>query len=153
MKNLFWAATGLVLLLFTFGGCTVNNAKKQAEADHNLMLNYISSHNLKGQFTDSGLYYVIQDSGTAKHPTLSSSLNVDYKGYFLDDKVFDSGNGVTFKLSGVIAGWQEGLQLIGEGGKIKLLVPSALAYGESGYGSIPPNAVLGFDVTLNSFSK
>ena len=142
-----------MVLVFTFAGCTKNNTKKQAKADHDIILNYVSSHKLNGQFTDSGLYYVIQDSGTTKHPTLSSNLNVNYSGYYLDNKIFDKGTGVKFNLSGVIAGWQEGLQLIGAGGKIKLLIPSALAYGPDGYGSIPPNAVLGFDVTLNSFSK
>ena len=153
MKKLILIAMGLLVLVFTFVGCSKNSTKKQADTDHKLILNYASSHNLHGQFTDSGIYYVIQDSGTAKHPTLSSNLNVDYKGYFLDDRIFDKGSGVKFKLSGVIAGWQEGLQLIGEGGKIKLLIPSALGYGNRQAGSIPPNTVLGFDVTLNSFSK
>ncbi len=153
MKKDFLMAMGLLVLVFTFAGCSKNSAKKQAETDHNLILNYVSSHNLKGEFTSSGLYYVIQDSGTAKHPTLSSNLNVNYKGYFLDDKIFDQGNNVKFPLSGVIKGWQEGLKLIGEGGKIKLLIPSALGYGNTQSGSIPPNSVLGFDVTLNSFTK
>jgi len=153
MKKVILIAIGLLVLVFTFAGCSKNNAKKQAETDHNLILNYVTANNLKGEFTSSGLYYVIQDSGTAKHPTLSSTLNVNYKGYFLDGKIFDQGSGVKFPLSGVIKGWQEGLQLIGEGGKIKLLIPSALGYGNTQSGSIPPNSVLGFDVTLNSFSK
>ncbi len=153
MKKVILITAGLIALVFTFAGCIKNNAEEQAKADHDIILNYVSSHKLNGQFTDSGLYYVIQDSGTAKHPTLSSNLNVNYSGYYLDDNIFDKGTGVKFNLSGVIAGWQEGLQLIGAGGKIKLLIPSALAYGPDGYGSIPPNAVLGFDVTLNSFSK
>ncbi len=153
MKKNVMIVMSLLVLVFTFAGCSKNSAKKQTEADHNLILNYVSSHNLKGEFTSSGLYYVIQDSGTAKHPTLSAKLNVNYKGYFLDDKIFDQGTGVKFQLSGVIKGWQEGLQLIGEGGKIKLLIPSALGYGNTQSGSIPPNSVLGFDVTLNSFTK
>jgi FKBP-type peptidyl-prolyl cis-trans isomerase FkpA len=153
MKKNILMTMSLLVLVFTFAGCSKNSAKKQAETDHNLILNYVSAHNLKGEFTSSGLYYVIQDSGTAKHPTLSANLNVNYKGYFLDGKIFDQGAGVKFPLSGVIKGWQEGLQLIGVGGKIKLLIPSALGYGNTQSGSIPPNSVLGFDVTLNSFSK
>jgi len=131
----------------------LQDVKKQTETDHQLILNYITSHNLKGQFTSSGLYYVILKSGNAKHPTLSSTLDTDYKGYFLNGKVFDQGTGVSFPLSRVIKGWQEGLQLIGEGGKIKLLIPSALGYGSTRSGSIPPNSVLGFDITLISISK
>ncbi len=145
-KSLF-ALLGLVILVFTFSGCSKKN--NQSEKDHQLILDYVQSHNLNGEFTDSGLYYAIEDSGNAQHPTLQNYLNVDYKGYFLDDKVFDSGTNVDFPLSGVIAGWQEGLQLIGEGGKIKLIVPSALGYGDKQYGSIPANSVLVFDVKLN----
>jgi len=151
MKKLLLPALGLLALLFTFSGCSKDD--DQAEKDHQLILDYASSHNLDGQFTDSGLYYVILESGNDNHPTLSSTLNVDYKGYFLDDKLFDQGTGVSFSLSEVIDGWQEGLQLIGEGGKITLLIPSALAYGDRQAGIIPPNTVLGFDVTLNSVSK
>ncbi len=139
------------MALFAVSGCSKSDS--QAKKDHKLILDYVKTHNLNGEFTDSGLYYVIEDSGSAKHPTLSSHLNVDYKGYFLDDKVFDQGKGVSFPLSGVILGWQEGLPLIGEGGKIKLLIPSGLAYGDRQAGSIPPNTVLGFDVKLNSVSK
>jgi len=153
MKKVILMAMGLLVLLFAFAGCSKNNTSKQAETDHNLILNYVSAHNLKGQFTSSGLYYVIIKAGTAKHPTLSSNLNVNYKGYFLDGKIFDQGTGLKLPLSGVIKGWQEGLQLIGTGGQIKLLIPSALAYGNTQSGSIPPNTVLGFDITINSFSK
>ena len=151
-KVMLPALTGLlVLLLFAVSGCSKSD--NQAEKDHRLIQEYATSHNLNGKFTASGLYYVIENRGSSKHPTLSSQLNVDYKGYFLDDKVFDQGTGVSFRLSGVIAGWQEGLPLIGEGGKIKLLIPSALAYGDRQAGSIPPHTVLGFDVTLHSVSK
>lgn len=153
MKYIIFSVMGMLILALAFSGCAKHKAKKQAANDHQIILNYASSHHLKGQFTDSGLYYVIQDSGTAKHPTLSSNLNVNYKGYFMDDKIFDQGTNVKFPLSGVIKGWQEGLPLIGEGGKIKLLIPSALGYGNTQSGSISPNTVLGFDVTLNSFTK
>ena len=152
MKKVILPVLGLFVLLFTFAGCSKDNTKKQAETDHQLILNYITSHNLKGQFTSSGLYYVILKSGNGKHPVLSSTLDADYKGYFLDDKVFDQGT-ITFTLSHVIKGWKEGLQLIGEGGKIKLLIPSALAYGSTQSGAIPPNSVLGFDITLISVSR
>ncbi len=153
MKKIILPVLGLLVLLFTFAGCSKDNIKKQAETDHQLILNYVSSHNLKGQFTNSGLYYVILKSGNDKHPTLSSKLYADYKGYFLNGKVFDQSTGFKFTLSSVIAGWQEGLQLIGEGGKIKLIIPSTLAYGNTQSGAIPPNSVLVFDITLISFSK
>jgi len=62
---------------------------------------------------------------------------------------FDSGQGISFPLSGVIPGWTEGLQLMKEGAKFRFFIPSQLAYGESGAARvIPPNAALVFDVEL-----
>jgi FKBP-type peptidyl-prolyl cis-trans isomerase len=81
-------------------------------------------------------------------------VEVNYRGTTIDGKEFDSSykrnETVKFPLNGVIKGWTEGLQLIGEGGKIILYVPSELAYGERGGQSadIGPNAVLVFDVEL-----
>jgi len=153
MKYLSLAVISLFAVLFSLSSCSKDSPKKQADTDHAIIVDYANTHNLNGQFTNSGLYYVVTEAGSASHPSISSRVTVDYKGYFLDGSVFDEGTDVSFPLAGVIQGWQEGLQLIGAGGKIKLLIPSALAYGPDGYGSIPPNAVLGFDVTLNSFSK
>jgi FKBP-type peptidyl-prolyl cis-trans isomerase len=78
---------------------------------------------------------------------------VHYTGKLIDGKVFDSsverGKPVEFKLNGVIPGWTEGLQFIGEGGKIILYIPSDLSYGKNGAGqAIPPNATLIFEVEL-----
>jgi len=56
-----------------------------------------------------------------------------------------------FSLAGVIKGWQEGIPKIGKNGKIKLMIPSALGYGASEFGSIPANSVLIFDIELDSF--
>ena len=79
---------------------------------------------------------------------------VDYTGWLDDGTIFDSsygrGESTTFRVSGVIEGWTEGLQLIGEGGMIELEIPSELGYGETGAGpSIPPNATLHFKVELH----
>jgi len=153
MKYLSLAVISLFVLLFSFSSCSKNNPKKQANTDHATIVDYAKTHNLNGQFTDSGLYYVVTEAGSTDHPNLNSTVTVDYKGYFLDGSVFDQGTGVSFPLAGVIQGWQEGLQLIGTGGKITLIVPSGLAYGSTQNGSIPANSVLGFDITLHSFSK
>ena len=154
MKKITLTVLGLSVLLFTLAGCSKNNTKKQTETDHQLILNYITSHNLKGQFTSSGLYYVILKSGNAKHPTLSSTLDTDYKGYFLDGKVFDQGTGVSFPLSRVIKGWQEILPLMPTGAKWKIVIPPQLAYGERGAGGlIGPNETLIFEIELISIDK
>lgn len=119
------------------------------EAD---ILQYISDNNLNAQKTDSGLYYVINNEGTGTRPTASSNVTVAYKGYLLDDTVFDESdsNGISFGLNQVIPGWTEGIQLFKEGGDGVLLIPSNLGYGNSGNSSIPGGAVLVFDVKLIS---
>ncbi len=71
----------------------------------------------------------------------------------IDGTVFDSsverGQTISFPLGGVIKGWQEGLQLMKEGGKATLVIPSELAYGDAGSGDvIPPGATLKFEVEL-----
>ncbi len=101
----------------------------------------------------SGLQYVVLAGGKGKHPKAIDTVTVQYRGTLIDGTEFDSsykrGQPATFALNKVIKGWTEGVQLIKEGGKIRLFVPSELAYGERGAGAqIGPNAVLVFDVEL-----
>lgn len=103
--------------------------------------------------TNSGLLYEVIEEGTGKQPTIDSTVEVYYTGTTIDGKVFDQthDNPIKFPLANVIPGWQEGLQLMKEGAKYKLYIPSELAYGERGMpGSIEPNSVLVFDVELVS---
>lgn len=103
--------------------------------------------------TASGLQYKVITEGTGKQPTPEDLVTVHYRGTLIDGTEFDSsyarGEPVTFPLSGVIPGWIEGLQLMKEGGKAELYIPSALAYGPGGtQGAIGPNATLIFEVEL-----
>lgn len=102
--------------------------------------------------TKSGLQYQLIRAGKGNAPKESDTVRVHYKGVLLSGEQFDSsydrGQPAQFPLNGVIAGWTEGLQLIREGGAVRLFVPSDLAYGESGRPGIPPNSVLIFDVEL-----
>ena len=87
--------------------------------------------------------------GTGKTPGPTDQVTVHYRGTLVDGQEFDSshklGQPTSFKLNGVVKGWTEGLQLIKEGGKIKLFVPAALAYG--GRGPLA-NQTLIFEVEL-----
>lgn len=103
--------------------------------------------------TASGLQYLVITEGTGASPTSSDTVTVHYQGTTLDGKEFDSsykrGAPASFPLNRVIAGWTEGLQLMKEGGKSRLFIPSNLAYGERGAGrDIGPNAALIFEVEL-----
>jgi FKBP-type peptidyl-prolyl cis-trans isomerase FklB len=103
----------------------------------------------------SGLQYKERTAGTGKTPKATDTVTVNYKGTLIDGKEFDSsykrGTPATFPVSGVIAGWTEALQLMKEGAKWQLFIPSNLAYGGRGAGGdIGPNAALIFEVELIS---
>ncbi|MDD5950429.1 MAG: FKBP-type peptidyl-prolyl cis-trans isomerase [Bacteroidales bacterium] len=110
------------------------------------------------QQTASGLQYKIIEPGNDVKPVAEDTVTVRYRGTLLDGTVFDEtpadSDPIEFTLNRVIPGWQEGLQLIGEGGKAQLFIPAELAYGERGAGdSIQPNATLIFDVELISVAR
>lgn len=105
--------------------------------------------------TPSGLRYKILQNGDGKQATKGAMVSVHYKGQLLDGTVFDSSykrkQPIDFAIGvgQVIAGWDEGIQLLKVGDKARLVIPSNLAYGEAGAGGvIPPNATLIFDVEL-----
>ena len=100
--------------------------------------------------TDSGLQYKTIKEGDGPSPAATDTVTVNYKGTLIDGKEFDSGNGISFPLNGVIKGWTEGLQLIKAGGSTRFFIPSDLAYGPSGPPNIGPNSTLIFDVDLLS---
>lgn len=100
----------------------------------------------------SGLQYEILTEGDGAQPTRESNVRTHYHGTLIDGSVFDSsyqrGQPAEFPVSGVIAGWTEALQLMKAGSKWRLYVPSELAYGAQGVGSIPAHSTLIFDVEL-----
>lgn len=100
----------------------------------------------------SGLQYEVLVAGEGAKPSADDQVRTHYHGTLLDGTVFDSsyerGQPAEFPVGGVIAGWVEALQLMGTGSKWRLHVPSELAYGAQGVGSIPPHSVLVFDVEL-----
>ncbi len=106
--------------------------------------------------TASGLQYKIIKPGSEVKPGPKDTVWVRYKGTLLDGTVFDEvaadADPVNLMLDRVVPGWQEGLQLIGEGGEIELYLPSNLAYGEQGSQVIAPNSTLVFNVELHSIN-
>lgn len=102
--------------------------------------------------TPSGLCYEIVQPGTGPNAKVTDSVKIKYTGMLLNGQVFDSseqhGAPLTIALSEAIPGWAEGMQQINKGGKIKLYIPSELAYGDEGAGGIPPASALIFDIEV-----
>jgi peptidylprolyl isomerase len=105
--------------------------------------------------TKTGLKYIIIDEGYGKYPRVNEIITVDYTGFLSTGKIFDSSvkKKKPFKFifgqDEVLDAWEVGLKNIKEGGIIKLIIPSELAYGESGFKNIvPPNEELIFDINL-----
>ncbi|QDV21697.1 Peptidyl-prolyl cis-trans isomerase Mip precursor [Gimesia panareensis] len=103
--------------------------------------------------TKSGLQYKVIKSGSGKTPKLTDEVTTHYRGTLIDGTEFDSSykrkQPATFPVNRVIGGWTEALQLMKEGDKWQLFIPSDLAYGQRGSGpDIGPNEVLIFDIEL-----
>ena len=113
---------------------------------------YVDSLAEKPVKSKSGLYYTILAAGNeAKKATKRDSVSVNYEGRLIDGKVFDkSRQPVEFPVSAVVAGFSEGVQLVGEGGKVRLFIPGNLGYGDNPpFGSgILPGSMLVFDVEI-----
>ena len=125
---------------------------EQNLTDRKLIEEYAEAHNLNGTFTSSGLYYLVLVEGGMARPTPTSLITVNYKGYYLDGELLDEGTLNDNPLQNLILGWQEGIQYIGKGGKIKLIIPSALAYGHNPPSGVRQDAVLVFDIELIDFT-
>jgi FKBP-type peptidyl-prolyl cis-trans isomerase len=103
---------------------------------------------------ESGIQYEVLKEGSGKQVSNSptESITAHYHGTLTNGKVFDSsvdkGKPITFKLTGVINGWQEVLPLMEEGEKIRAYIPPYLAYGNQKRGNIPPNSILIFEIEL-----
>ena len=107
--------------------------------------------------TESGLVYTEIRAGMGAHPSATDKVRVHYHGTLRDGTVFDSsvdrGTPAEFPLNRVIACWTEGVAMIKEGGKSRLVCPAAIAYGNRGTGRILPGAALSFEVELIEIIK
>ena len=110
--------------------------------------------------TPSGLMYIDIKEGKGEMPKQGQTVSVNYTGSLVNGTVFDSSVDPKFGhvepieipigVGSVIKGWDEGIMTMKPGGKRKLIIPSDLGYGAMGKGSIPPDAMLLFDVELLS---
>ncbi|HVM88335.1 MAG TPA: FKBP-type peptidyl-prolyl cis-trans isomerase [Puia sp.] len=156
----------LLLAFVTFGiiayvlSCTkttsgyVSCTGPTAASDSTVLLAYANAHGITAVADTSWLYYQIIDTGSGATPYGRSKITVNYVGKYLTGVNFDStASPATFELDSLIPAWQYGIPKIRAGGHIKLLVPSALAFGCTGNGNIQPNTPLFFDVNLISVTN
>ena len=105
--------------------------------------------------TESGLQYTILAEGSSEKVAKNDTVTVKYKGTLIDGTLFDEGEipGHISGSRGLITGFDEGIRLVGEGGKATIYIPSDLAYGSRGNRGIEPNSVLIFDIEVVSVNK
>lgn len=118
-------------------------------------LDFVKKNHPTAKATGSGLYYIIERVGSGPSPVTGKEVSVHYTGFLTDGTKFDSsldrGEPITFPIGAqrVIPGWDEGIMLLKQGGKGRLIIPYHLAYGERGFPPvIPPLATLVFEVEL-----
>jgi FKBP-type peptidyl-prolyl cis-trans isomerase FkpA len=148
--------------LFVFSILTLITLSACKKDENTLITDYAAKQGWNLKSTSQGVYYVVDTLGTGgRYPNLSSTVNVQYKGYLLDGTVFDSNSSATglgISLQSVIQGWQYGIPNFQKGGVGKLLIPSSLGYGSTadqkdaaGNVTIPCGSVLVFEIKLVDF--
>lgn len=128
------------------------DANAQMAIDEELIKKHIATNNIPATKHTSGLYYQIITPGTGKTISSSSTVYVQYIGKLLSGTTFQeqTGSTVPLNLGETIKGWQIGIPLIKEGGQIRLIIPSPLAYGkDSPSASIPAKSVLDFTIYVS----
>ena len=129
----------------------VVNAKTRVAAEDSLLTRYLKTQPETYVRDSTGVYYHVISEGTGDEVTTSTYIKAAYTGKLFNGVVFDSSTTaepLENSLSSLIPGWQYVLPKIKVGGKLKMVIPSYLAYGTSGSGTIPPNTPLFFEVEL-----
>ena len=122
----------------------------EAVKEREQILNAIASGKIDTTGSSNGVFYKILKEGDGPAVTVNDTLVINYKGQLLNGFVFDQtkNNPATFPLKRLIKGWQIGLPFCKQGGKIRIIIPSALAYSIRNIAVIPPNNVLIFDIEV-----
>jgi FKBP-type peptidyl-prolyl cis-trans isomerase FkpA len=128
---------------------TVYPETKQWEIDDKVIKQFIAAKGLTMTKHSSRVYLNISTAGSGEVVKANSLLKVKYKGRLLTGTVFDENStGIDDVLSGFVQGWRKGLLGLTKGTKLRMIIPSDLAYGPAGTTGIPPNAPLDFDIEL-----
>ena len=155
MKHFRYFPVTKALLAFPFlflaVSCGSDDPERQAEKDREKILEYIAEHDLDAHELESGVFYVIEEEGNGNFPTETYTVIVNYTGYLLNGDEFSAATGQTLNLNSTILGFKYGIPMFNRGSKGMLLIPSGLGYGEYGSYTIPPNAVLIYEIEMIDF--
>jgi FKBP-type peptidyl-prolyl cis-trans isomerase FkpA len=158
MKKLLIPAAALIMALASCGNDSKTTrtcpdvTMKAPDAEVATLRSYLASAGIKAQEDPRGFFYTITKPGGEAKPKSCSNVTVNYSVKLTNGKQVDAGNDVNFNLAGLIPGWQEGIPLVGQEGKIILYMPPFLAYGDQPNGEIPANSILVFNIELKSFN-
>ncbi len=148
----------MLMVTIAVSACKKRETIDQDLIDDEIIRTHIERNNL-GVYekTSTGLYLQVVTPGTGQTPRAdSSNITINYVGRLLTGKIFDASPPSaprSFDLKDLIEGWKEGIPTIKEGGRIRMLVPSRLGYGQGGVDGIPPNSVIYFDIELITVKK
>lgn len=126
-----------------------NLSLREIQTEDEALRDYARRRKYTATKTASGLYYVITQKDTTGTPVAGrQKATLTYRGTYLDGSVFDAGTR-TFDIAGVVPGFTEGLRLMRTNEKAVFMMPSSLAYGETGRNRIPPFSPLVFEVEVS----
>ncbi|HMR85494.1 MAG TPA: FKBP-type peptidyl-prolyl cis-trans isomerase [Niabella sp.] len=134
MKKFLFVLSAGLLLITAVTGCLKNEkatpcVSKTVQEELPAMIKYATDSSITYQQHESGILYEIIEPGTGANPTATSTVKAKYQGRLLNGQLFDgSTDGVSFNLSEVIKGWTIAVPLLKKGGKMKMIIPSSLAY-------------------------
>ena len=149
-----WGMAVMVSCILVVGACDGKSAPAPAPLSAEGNTAYLTTNaKKKGVISAPGIQYEVLKKGTGPTPERSDCVTVNYKGSLIDGKVFDEtkpGEPATFPAGRLIPGWTWALQMMHEGEKWRLVIPSVLAYGHKGAGDgvIPPDQTLVFEIEL-----
>ena len=149
----------MLALVVSFSACMKGeNYDKEAQLkiDTEAIQQFITANKLTDVKQSGDLFYQVIKEGTGTEVIKTSDkVEVNYEGKLLNGKVFDktTTTPVSFVLGEVIEGWQAGVPLIKQGGTIRLLIPSTMAYRNRSTGAIPANSPLDFTISVISVNK
>ncbi len=142
-------------MLIVLPNCKKDCKLKPVSKEDSQMRSFATANGIIATQHPSGMYYEIVDSGSGAAVSATSKISITYSGKFLSGETFDeqvspnnTASNPAWPLDGLIEGWKVGIPLIRAGGRIRLIVPSSMAYGCEDYYSIPGNSILFFDITL-----